>query len=120
MMPAWHLSGIEETKHTVGASPASFVIDSGMTVYHAGNTDLFSDMKLIGTLFRPKVALLPIGGCYTMGPIHAAIAVEWVGAVLRFQCSIIPSRLSRSIQKSLNAVQSNEASASLSLKSNSS
>ena len=52
----------------------------GVTIYHAGDTGLFSDMKLIGELYRPDVALLPIGGRYTMGTAEAMMAANFVGA----------------------------------------
>ncbi|MDI9644203.1 MAG: metal-dependent hydrolase [Candidatus Verstraetearchaeota archaeon] len=48
------------------------------TIYHAGDTGLFSDMRLIGELFKPDVAMLPIGGKFTMGSQEAAIAAELV------------------------------------------
>lgn len=50
------------------------------TIYHAGDTALFSDMKLIGQLGRPKLALLPVGGRFTMTPALGKIAAEYVGA----------------------------------------
>jgi len=50
----------------------------GTTVYHAGDTGLFSDMKLIGELFRPDIACIPIGGRYTMTPELATRAAEWI------------------------------------------
>jgi L-ascorbate metabolism protein UlaG (beta-lactamase superfamily) len=58
--------------------PAGFVIEmeNGFRVYHAGDTAVFSDMALIGELLHPDIALLPIGGHYTMGPAEAAKAVE--------------------------------------------
>ena len=61
--------------------PAGFVIEleNGRRVYHAGDTDVFGDMRLIGELHRPDVAMLPIGGHYTMGPREAAMAVELLG-----------------------------------------
>jgi L-ascorbate metabolism protein UlaG (beta-lactamase superfamily) len=52
----------------------------GICIYHAGDTALFSDMQLIGDLYRPDVALLPIGGRFTMGPEEAMIAARFVGA----------------------------------------
>ena len=52
------------------------VIESGRTIYHAGDTALFGDMKLIGKLFDLDAALLPIGGFYTMDAVQAAMAVE--------------------------------------------
>ena len=61
--------------------PAGFVIEmeNGFRVYHAGDTALFGDMALIRELYRPDLALLPIGGLYTMDPVAAAIAVELLG-----------------------------------------
>jgi len=49
-------------------------------VYHAGDTALFSDMKLIGELYHPDVACLPIGGRYTMGVSEAMMAANFIGA----------------------------------------
>jgi L-ascorbate metabolism protein UlaG (beta-lactamase superfamily) len=46
------------------------------TVYHAGDTAVFSDMALIDEFYRPKVALLPVGDRFTMGPKHAALALR--------------------------------------------
>ncbi|HEK9101943.1 TPA: metal-dependent hydrolase [Bacillus pseudomycoides] len=50
------------------------------TIYHAGDTALFSDMKLIGALNNIDVAFLPIGDNFTMGPEDAVLAAEWIGA----------------------------------------
>ncbi len=65
--------------------PAGFVIEfeSGTTVYFAGDTAVFSDMQLIGRLYEPEVAVLPVGDHFTMGPREAAVAVELLG-VRRF------------------------------------
>jgi L-ascorbate metabolism protein UlaG (beta-lactamase superfamily) len=49
------------------------------TLYYAGDTALFGDMKLIGELYRPTIAFLPIGDRYTMGPDMAAVAARWLG-----------------------------------------
>ena len=55
--------------------PAGIVIQAGQSsLYHAGDTGLFSDMQLIDRLFKPKAALLPVGDRFTMGPKSAAIA----------------------------------------------
>lgn len=60
-------------------APAGFVIKAeGKTIYHTGDTGLFGDMKLIGEIHRPDVALIPIGGYYTMGPREAAEAVRLI------------------------------------------
>lgn len=79
MTPALHSGWIEEAG--TGSTAAGFVIGmDGVRVYHAGDTGLFSDMKLIGELYHPDVALLPIGGRYTMGPAEAMMAANFVGA----------------------------------------
>ena len=61
--------------------PVGFVIEleNGRIVYHAGDTALFGDMRLINELYRPDVAFLPIGGHFTMDPPAAARAVELLG-----------------------------------------
>jgi L-ascorbate metabolism protein UlaG (beta-lactamase superfamily) len=82
MTPAAHSSWIEEAgTGYCGGTAAGFVISmDGITVYHAGDTGLFSDMKLIGDLYHPDVALLPIGGRYTMGTAEAMMAAQFIGA----------------------------------------
>ena len=84
MTPALHSSWIEEAGIGCnGGCAAGFVIRmDGCGVYHAGDTALFSDMSLIGELYHPEVALLPIGGRFTMGPAEAMIAARLVGAPL--------------------------------------
>jgi L-ascorbate metabolism protein UlaG (beta-lactamase superfamily) len=54
--------------------------EDGMTVYHSGDTDLFGDMRLVGERFNPEIAVLPIGGHYTMGPRDAGRAMDLIGA----------------------------------------
>ena len=54
-------------------------LENGFRFYHAGDTDVFGDMRLIGELYRPELAMLPIGGHFTMGPREAALAVELLG-----------------------------------------
>ena len=51
-----------------------------MKIYHAGDTCLNSEMKTIGEFYEPDVAMLPIGGQYTMDIEAAAKASEWLGA----------------------------------------
>jgi L-ascorbate metabolism protein UlaG (beta-lactamase superfamily) len=64
-----------------GGEPVGFVVEfeNGFKLYHAGDTCAFSDMAIIGELYQPDVALLPIGDFYTMGPREAAIAVRMLG-----------------------------------------
>jgi L-ascorbate metabolism protein UlaG (beta-lactamase superfamily) len=61
--------------------PVGFVLEleNGFRVYLAGDTTVFGDMRLIRELYRPEMAVLPIGGHYTMGPREAALAVELLG-----------------------------------------
>jgi L-ascorbate metabolism protein UlaG (beta-lactamase superfamily) len=61
--------------------PVGFVIEleNGFRFYFAGDTDVFGDMRLIGERFRPELAILPIGGHFTMDPAGAALAVELLG-----------------------------------------
>mgnify|MGYP000972064109 CR=1 FL=1 len=82
MTQALHSSWIEEEGIGMyGGSAAGFIIRmDGATVYHAGDTGLFSDMRLIGELYHPDVALIPVGGRYTMGPREAMMAAEFIGA----------------------------------------
>ena len=75
MVPALHSSGI------AGGVACGYVIGvGGKIIYFAGDTALFSDMKLIGERDKIDYAILPIGGHYTMDPIDAAKAVEFLGA----------------------------------------
>ena len=74
----WNAGG--ETTLYLG-EPAGFVVEleDETRIYHAGDTALFGDMRLIKELWHPDVALLPIGGHFTMDPEAAAIAVEYLG-----------------------------------------
>ena len=89
LVPAWHtntLPGSAESpfsaEHGIVIGPAAgLVVKLGeTTVYHAGDTCLFSDMKLIAERNPIDVALLPIGGHYTMDRRDAVVAAEFVGA----------------------------------------
>ena len=84
MVRAEHSSSIMENGVPVYmGEPCGFIIRTeGITIYHAGDTGLFSDMNLIRSLYHPDVALLPAGGLYTMGPAEAMMAAEFVGAPL--------------------------------------
>jgi L-ascorbate metabolism protein UlaG (beta-lactamase superfamily) len=74
----WNAGG--ETTIYLG-EPAGFVVtlEDGTRVYHAGDTALFGDMRLIAELWHPDIAFLPIGGHYTMDPEAAAIAADYLG-----------------------------------------
>lgn len=64
----------------MGAACGLVIRMGGRTVYHAGDTDLFGDMKLIGEIHRPDIAILPIGDRFTMGPDLAGRAADLIGA----------------------------------------
>jgi L-ascorbate metabolism protein UlaG (beta-lactamase superfamily) len=84
MVPALHSSSLElPGGSSYGGTACGYVIRlDDVAVYHAGDTALFSDMKLIGELYQPDAAVLPIGGRYTMGPKEAMMAAHFVGAPL--------------------------------------
>lgn len=75
--------------------PAGYVItfENGTRVYHAGDTGVFSDMKLIGEIYRPTIAALPIGDLYTMAPLEASYAARMLGVkyVLPIHHSTFPA-----------------------------
>ena len=83
MVDAKHSSGAQDKNgtHYVGVA-AGFILNiaNGPVLYHAGDTHVFGDMRLIGELYHPEVAMLPIGGHFTMGPKEAALAVRYLGA----------------------------------------
>jgi L-ascorbate metabolism protein UlaG (beta-lactamase superfamily) len=64
-----------------GGEPLGYVVEfeSGFKLYHAGDTALFGDMQLIGEIYNPDLALLPIGDRLTMGPLEAAHAARLLG-----------------------------------------
>lgn len=81
---AFHGSSYTENNEKIiyTGMPAGLLLTiEGKTIYHAGDTALFSDLKLIGR-HKPDLAFLPIGDNFTMGPEDAAIAAEWVQAKL--------------------------------------
>ncbi len=83
MVPATHSSGIVEGDQVLyGGEPVGFVIqfENGFKIYHAGDTGVFSDMKIIGDLYKPDVSILPIGSHYTMGPKEGAYAAKFLGS----------------------------------------
>jgi L-ascorbate metabolism protein UlaG (beta-lactamase superfamily) len=73
-------AAIEEGRITCLGPAVGYVLrfESGLTVYFAGDTALFGDMRLIGEVYAPQMAFLPIGDRFTMGPDAAARACEWL------------------------------------------
>jgi len=90
MVPAEHSSSVDlvslgvprshplEVRHLSGGVAVGYVIEleNGFTIYHSGDTDLFAEMKLIGELYEPDLALVCIGGYFTMDPERAAYAIR--------------------------------------------
>lgn len=83
MVDARHSAGAQDshgTHYTGIATGFVLTVDGGPVLYHAGDTTVFGDMALIRDIYHPEVAMLPIGGHYTMGPKEAAFAVRLLGA----------------------------------------
>jgi L-ascorbate metabolism protein UlaG (beta-lactamase superfamily) len=79
MVQAVHSSSVEEDGKTIYLGVASgYVVrfEDGLTIYFAGDTAVFGDMRLIAEMYAPSIAFLPIGDLYTMGPEQAAKACE--------------------------------------------
>jgi L-ascorbate metabolism protein UlaG (beta-lactamase superfamily) len=82
MTDARHSSGGFENGQSLYLGEAcGFVIEveNGTKLYFAGDTNVFMDMQLIGRIYEPDVAILPIGDHFTMGPKEAAVALELLG-----------------------------------------
>jgi L-ascorbate metabolism protein UlaG (beta-lactamase superfamily) len=81
MTEAIHSSSFDENGIVYLGEPAGFVVrlENEQTIYFAGDTALFGDMNLIGDLYKPDIAFLPIGDRFTMGPSAAAMAARWLG-----------------------------------------
>lgn len=78
-VPAFHSSSTPEGIYA--GCPCGYIFEiDGKTIYHAGDTCLNSEMKVIGELYQPDVAMLPVGGNYTMDIEHAVVASEWLEA----------------------------------------
>ena len=82
MTHAQHSSGIKEEDGTMyyGGEAGGFVIEveNGFTIYHAGDTSLFGDMKLIAEIYRPQLVMLPVGDLFTMSPLEASYACRFL------------------------------------------
>ena len=83
MVHADHSCGIlDDGKILYGGEAVGYVIrfENGLKVYHAGDTNVFGDMRIIGELYSPDIAMLPIGDLFTMSPREAAYACRLLGA----------------------------------------
>jgi L-ascorbate metabolism protein UlaG (beta-lactamase superfamily) len=83
---AFHSSSAEDGTYL--GEPCGIVVklEDGFTLYFAGDTCVFGDMQLIGRIYEPDVAILPIGDYFTMGPQEAAVALELLGVKRCIPC----------------------------------
>jgi L-ascorbate metabolism protein UlaG (beta-lactamase superfamily) len=79
LVNASHSSSHEEGEYLGESCGLVIRLEDGRTIYFAGDTCAFGDMQLIGRLWEPDYAVLPIGDYFTMGPREAAIAIEFLG-----------------------------------------
>lgn len=83
MVHAIHSSSVTEGDQVIyTGEPAGFVIrfENGFTLYHAGDTGVFGDMKIISEIYKPELSILPIGSHFTMDPKEATYAAKLLGS----------------------------------------
>ena len=80
LVNAFHSSSSDSGDYTGEACGIVVALEDGKKLYFAGDTCVFGDMQLIGRIYEPDVAILPIGDHFTMGPKEAAVALELLGA----------------------------------------
>lgn len=101
MVNAFHVSHISLTDDKIGYphQAVGFIVQlsDGIKIYFAGDTSVFGDMKLIGEIYKPDIAVLPIGDRYTMGPLEASYAVRLLGVkhVIPFHYGTFPSLIGK-------------------------
>lgn len=82
MLDARHTSSFDfDGKMKYAGNPGSFLFDfkDDIKVFHAGDTGLFSDLRfVVGDIYKPDIALIPIGNIFTMDPNEASIATKWI------------------------------------------
>jgi L-ascorbate metabolism protein UlaG (beta-lactamase superfamily) len=86
LVNAFHSSSADDGTYVGEAAGLVIELEDGKKVYFAGDTCVFGDMQLIGRLYEPDIAVLPIGDHYTMGPEEAAVALELLGTKRCLPC----------------------------------
>jgi L-ascorbate metabolism protein UlaG (beta-lactamase superfamily) len=86
LVNAFHSSGTPDGGYGGEAAGIVITFENGTAIYFAGDTCVFGDMQLIGRLYSPDVAVLPIGGHFTMDPREAGVALELLGAKRCIPC----------------------------------
>ena len=81
-----HSSSTEDGAYAGEPAGIVLALEDGFTIYFAGDTNVFGDMSLIGRIYAPDVAVLPIGDHFTMGPREAAVALELLGVARCVPC----------------------------------
>jgi L-ascorbate metabolism protein UlaG (beta-lactamase superfamily) len=83
---AFHSSAADDGTYLGEAAGLVVELEDGKTIYFAGDTCVFGDMQLIGRIYSPDLAVLPIGGHFTMDPREAAVACELLGVQRVLPC----------------------------------
>jgi L-ascorbate metabolism protein UlaG (beta-lactamase superfamily) len=86
LVNAFHSSASDDGDYLGEAAGLVLTFENGTTIYFAGDTCVFGDMQLIGRIYSPDVAVLPIGGWFTMDPREAGVALELLGAKRCIPC----------------------------------
>jgi L-ascorbate metabolism protein UlaG (beta-lactamase superfamily) len=79
LVNAFHSSGASDFTYLGEAGGLVLEMENGTKLYFAGDTCVFGDMQLIARIYSPDVAILPIGGHFTMDPREAGVALELLG-----------------------------------------
>ena len=86
LVNAFHSSGAADLTYLGEAAGIVMEVENGTRLYFAGDTCVFGDMELIGRIYSPDVAILPIGGHFTMDPREAGVALELLGGTRYIPC----------------------------------
>jgi L-ascorbate metabolism protein UlaG (beta-lactamase superfamily) len=86
LVNAFHSSSSNDGDYLGEATGIVVGLENGTTIYFAGDTCVFGDMQLIGRIYSPDVAVLPIGGHFTMDPREAGVALELLGVKRCIPC----------------------------------
>jgi L-ascorbate metabolism protein UlaG (beta-lactamase superfamily) len=86
LVNAFHSSSSADGDYLGEAAGLVIGFENGTTIYFAGDTCVFGDMQLIGRIYSPDVAILPIGGHFTMDPREAGVALELLGTPRCIPC----------------------------------
>ncbi|MGH3077885.1 MAG: metal-dependent hydrolase [Gaiellaceae bacterium] len=81
-----HSSSTPDGTYTGESCGFVLELEDGFALYFSGDTNVFGDLSLIGRIYKPDVAVLPIGDHFTMGPREAAVALELLGVVRCVPC----------------------------------